>query len=139
MVMQLLTLDPTIFGFQVIDYDTKYGYDLLVTKDTALDLNRASLRFVEMKYMLHREFSHSFGKLSSVVCWDTKLANDDIVTDLRGSERTLRITAAANDKPESYTKFMLISDTEDHNIEIFVLKEFLAEKLYMQFKSRTKE
>ena len=122
MVMQLLTLNPDLFGFSVVDYDTKFGYDLLVTKDTALDLNRASLKFVEMKYVLHREFSHSFGKLSSVICWDTKLANDDKVTDLKGNIRTLRITPPNSDDPKSYTKFMLTSDTEDHNIEVFVLK-----------------
>lgn len=139
MVMQLLTLNPDLFGFSVVDYDTKFGYDLLVTKDTALDLNRASLKFVEMKYILYREFSHSFGKLSSVICWDTKLANDDKVTDLKGNSRTLRITPPNSDDPKSYTKFMLISDTEDHNIEVFVLKEFLNENLKMQFKNRTKE
>src|ERR1700687_2590255 len=60
LVMQLLTLEPDIFGFKVVDYDTSFGYDLLVTKDYALDLHRAALRFVEMKYELKRDFSHSF-------------------------------------------------------------------------------
>lgn len=139
MVIQLLALDPSLFGFQVVDYDTKYGYDLLVTKDTALDLNRAALRFVEMKFELHRDFSHSFGKLASVICWDTKLSNEDQVTDLKGQQRTLRITPADSEDTDGYTKFMLVSDTEEHNIEVFVLKEFLKEKLQIDFKTRTKE
>jgi len=139
MVMQLLAVNADLFGFQVVDYDTRYGYDLLVTKDTALDLNRAALRFVEMKHILHRDFSHSFGKLASVICWDTKLSNEDHVTDLKGEQRTLRITAPGCEDANGYTKFMLITDTEEHNIEVFVLKEYLKEKLGMDFKSRTRE
>lgn len=139
MVMQLLALDPDLFGFNVVDYDTRFGYDLLVTKDTVLDLNRAALRFVEMKYELHRNFSHSFGKLAAVICWDTKLANEDKVTDLKGEERTLKITPPSEEDENEYTKFMLTSDTAGHNIEVFVLREFLKERLNLDFKARTKE
>ena len=139
MVMQLLTLERDIFGFNVVDYDTAFGYDLLVTKDLALDLNRAALRFVEMKYELKREFSHSFKNLAAVVCWDTHLANQDEVIDLGGKKRIMRITPPSDMDGLQYTKFMLISDTEEHNIEVFVLKEFLSEQLGLDFKARTKE
>lgn len=139
LVMQLLTLNPDLFGFSVVDYDTAFGYDLLVTKDTALDLNRAALRFVEMKYNLQREFSHSFSRLAAVICWDTKLANEDEVVDLRGNKRTMKITAPKADEQSGYTKFMLVSDTEDHNIEVFVLREFLKQRLAIDFKVRTKD
>lgn len=138
LVMQLLILEPKIFEFEVVDYDTSFGYDLLVTKDTALDLHRAALRFVELKNIMQREFSHSFDKLSSVICWDTRLANDDEVTDLRGNKRKLRITPPLKSENSScHTKFMLISDTADHNIEVIVLKEFLKEKFGIDFKTRT--
>ncbi len=139
LVMQLLTLKPDMFGFQVVDYDTAFGYDLLVTKDTALDLNRAALRFVEMKYELKREFSHSFNMLAAVICWDTKLSNEDEVVDLRGNRRTLKITARPVHAANGYTKFMLVSDTEEHNIEVFVLREFLRDALSIDFKTRAKE
>lgn len=138
-VMQLLTLQPDIFGFKVVDYDTAFGYDLLVTKDLALDLNRAALRFVEMKYELKRDFSHSFKNLAAVICWDTRLANQDEVIDLSGKKRIMRITPQSEDEQLQYTKFMLITDTEDHNIEVYVLKEFLKEKLGLDFKARSKE
>lgn len=139
LTMQLLTLDPELFGFMVVDYDTAFGYDLLVTRDTALDLNRASLRFIEMKYDLRREFSHSFNRLAAVVCWDTRLANEDEVTDLRGNVRTVKITPPKAGDDNGYTKFMLVSDTEEHNIEVFVLREFLNECLGIDFKARTKD
>jgi hypothetical protein len=127
LVMQLLAINPTLFGFTIVDYDTAFGYDLLVTHDTALDLNRAALRFVEMKHELRREFSHSFAKLAAVICWDTKLANEDAVEDLTGEKRTVKITSPKSDSALDYTRYMLVSDTANHNIEVIVLKEFLSE------------
>jgi len=137
LVLQLLSVKPDLFDFKIIDYDTSIGYDLLVTKDFNLDLNKASMRFVEMKYELKRDFNHSFKKLAAVICWDTKLANDDEVQDLTGEKRVLKITPP-KDKG-STTKYMLVSDYESHNIEIFVLKDFFKEKLKLEFRPRTKE
>jgi len=139
LVMVLLAKKPDLFGFKIVDYDTGFGYDLLVTKDTSLDLNRAALRFVEMKFQLRRDFSHSFAKLAGVICWDTQLSNEDKITDLKGEERVLKITAPRSDDPESYTKYMLTSDTSEHNIEVFVLKEFLKQKLNLDFKAQAKK
>ena len=139
LVMQLLALNQTLFGFTIVDYDTSFGYDLLVTNDTALDLNRAALRFVEMKHELRRDFNHSFAKLAAVICWDTKLANEDVVEDLAGQKRIVKITSPKSDPSQEYTRYMLVSDTASHNIEVFVLKEFLADKLKLDFRSRTKE
>jgi hypothetical protein len=135
-VMQLLAVQPDLFGFSIVDYDTAFGYDLLVTQDTALDLNRAALRFVEMKFELQRDFNHSFSKLASVICWDTKLANEDIVEDMTGSRRTMKITSPKSDKSLKYQKYMLVSDTEHHNIEVFVLTDFLKEALGCEFRPR---
>ncbi|MGP8263204.1 MAG: ATP-binding protein [Rhodoblastus sp.] len=136
-VMQLLAVEPGLFGFSVVDYDTAFGYDLLVTTDTALELNRAALRFVEMKFQLQRDFNHSFRKLSAVICWDTKLANEDAVEDMTGAKRKMKITSPKVDKSLRYQKYMLVSDTESHNIEVFVLKEFLSEHLSCEFRPRS--
>jgi hypothetical protein len=89
--MVLLAKQPDLFEFKIVDYDTGFGYDLLVTKDSNLDLNRAALWFVEMKYQLRRDFSHSFGKLAEVICWDTQLSNEDEVIDLKGEKRVLKL------------------------------------------------
>jgi len=89
-----------------------------------------------MKYELKRDFSHSFKKLASIVCWDTKLSNEDEVFDLTGAKRIMKITPKANDNEDSYTKYMLVSDTESHNIEVFVLKDYLQEKLKCEFRPR---
>lgn len=135
-VMQLLAVKPDLFGFSIVDYDTAFGYDLLVTQDTALDLNRAALRFVEMKFELQRDFNHSFSKLAAVICWDTKLANEDPVEDLSGARRKMKITSPKVDTTLRYQKYMLVSDTEQHNIEVFVLADFLKEALGCEFRLR---
>ena len=61
------------------------------------------------------------------------------IPDLKGEERVLKITAPRSDEPESYTKYMLTSDTSEHNIEVFVLKEFLKQKLNLEFKAQAKK
>ena len=137
LVLQLLAVKPELFDFKVIDYDTSMGYDLLVTKDYALELERASKRFVELKFELKRDFNHTFKKLAEIICWDTKLSNEDEVRDIAGAERTMKITPPEKETSNSYTKYMLISNTESHNIEVIVLKDFLRERLGLEFRPRT--
>ena len=134
-VTQLLTLDSNVFNFRVIDYDTKFGYDLLVTKDTALDLNQAQMYFVEMKFKLTNDFNHSFKKLSSIICWDTEIPNEYELEDMTGEKRIMQITPRGKNEND-YTKYMLTSKTEQHNIEVFVLKKYLKEKYEIEFRPR---
>jgi len=138
LILQLLTLKPDTFDFKIIDYDTAVGYDLLVTKDYALSLGRAAKQFVEMKYELKRDFNHSFKKLAAVICWDTRLTNDEEVEDITGTKRTMKITSPDKRDEKSYTKYMLVSETEPHNIEVIVLKDFLRERFGLEFRPRTK-
>ena len=49
------------------------------------------------------------------------------------------VTARPTESAEGYTKFMLVSDTEEHNIEVFVLREFLKDSMGIDFKVRTKD
>lgn len=95
------------------------------------------MKFVEIKHELKRDFNHSFKKLASIICLDTKLSNDEEVTDLRGEKRILKITPPKG--AGSASKYMLTSETEPHNIELFVLKYFLKEKLKLYFLPRKKE
>ena len=134
--MQLKTARPNLLDFEVVDYDTGLGYDLLVTRDTALDLNQASMKFVEMKYELKRSFDHSFAKLWAILCWDCKLANDEEVRDIVGEKRNMRITGRDYSAPDSYKKYMLVSNTAPHNIEVFVLKDYLKDRLGLDFRPR---
>lgn len=136
LVLQLKALDPTLFDFEVLDYDTSFGYDLLVTTDSALDLNQAAMRFVEVKYEVKRSFNHSFKKLAAIICWDCRLTNDEEVTDLTHETRQLKISNKDRSDPASYKKYMLTSRTQPHNIEVFVLKDYLRDRLGLDFRPR---
>ena len=133
-VTQLLTLDANVFNFKVIDYDTAFGYDLLVSKNTPVDLNNASMSFVEMKYKLGNDFNHSFKMLNSIICWDTDISEDYELEDIRGEKRVMKITLPTEEC--KYTKFMLVSNTEGHNIEVFVLRKYLKEQYEIEFVPR---
>jgi len=129
-------LEPSLFPFRVIDYDTKRGYDALVDQMMPHDLSRESIYFIEFKYALTPEFNHSFDHLTALVCWDCYLSEGAEVTDIRNNQRELRITPATSQS--EYTRYMLVSPRERHNIEVFVLKDYLREKLGLEFRPRTR-
>lgn len=130
----ICSLEPSLFPFRVIDYDTKRGYDALVAQSIPHDLSRESVYFIEFKYMLISDFNHSFDHLTAVVCWDSALGEGSEVTDIKNNRRRLRITPPVHES--EYTKYMLVSPRERHNIEVFVLKDYLREKLGLEFRHR---
>jgi len=130
----LATLRPDLFLWKAVDYDTKEGYDVLAREPDELPLDRTRMGFVEFKKELGRSFDHSFGKLESIVSWDCNLNDGDEVEDKEGKKRFLKITPKSAD--QAYTKYMLISNTEPHNIEVIVLKEYIKERLGLEFSSR---
>jgi hypothetical protein len=127
-------LEQSAFPFRVVDYDTKRGYDALVVHGTPLDLSQESVSFAEFKYMLNRDFNHSFDHLMAVICWDCNLPDGAEVRDIRDKRRTLRITPISDES--NYTRYMLVTHKEYHNIEVFVLKDYLREKFGIEFRPR---
>lgn len=128
-------LNPSLFKFRIVDYDTKKGVDALAKFLSSTEPGKDSFGFVEFKKTLGTEFDHSFKYLAGIVCWDSTLAIDDEVKDIAGETRRLRVTKPS--AKSDYTKFMLISDDEEHNIEVYVLKEYLRDRLELEFKTRT--
>jgi len=48
----------------------------------------------------------------------------------------MKITSKDYSDPNSYKKYMLVSNTAPHNIEVFVLKDYLKDKLGLDFRPR---
>lgn len=134
---QVYALKPSLFPFHIIDYDTKRGYDALVTQSMPTDLSKETTFFIEFKYMLTSEFNHSFKHLCAVICWDCNLSDGAEVADIQDRRRELHITLPGDDL--EYTRYMLVSPRELHNIEVFILKEYLREKLAIEFHPRPKK
>ena len=112
---QIYALKPELFPFRVIDYDTKKGYDALVSRGSPIDLSKETVFFVEFKFMLTKEFNHSFDHLCAIICWDCNLPDGEEIRDLENKQRKLHITSPGDET--DYTRYMLISSVELHNIE----------------------
>lgn len=128
-------LSPDIFEFDILDYSTSSGIDALCALEpTQGGLEKGNLRYVEFKRVLTDEFrDHTFARLAAVVCWECNLEDGAKVRDFAGKERTLQITKTANE-----TIYMLLAppDLPVPNIKVFVLKDYLKEKLGISFKAR---
>ena len=131
----IYALEPSLFPFHVIDYDTKRGYDAIVAQTMPHDLSRESIFFIEFKYMLTREFNHSFDHLVAIICWDCNLSEGAEARDIKDRRREIHITEPIEEL--KYTRYMLVSPRERHNIEVFVLKDYLREKLGLEFRPRS--
>jgi hypothetical protein len=128
---------PDLFPFQIVDYDTHEGIDVIAKGDKATPIVHAKLFYVEFKRTLTGDFNHSFENLHSVVCWETDLKNDDLIKDIGDEERKMQIIAATSEK--EYTKFFLDNPKKAHKIEVYCLKSYLKEKLGIEFSPRTKD
>lgn len=133
--IQLATLRDDLFPFQVVDYDTHEGIDVIVKGDKTTPIQQAKLFYVEFKYFLTSSFNHSFANLHSIVCWDTQVKHDEIATDINGENRKMQIVPAETDGEP--TKYYLDNPRHPHKIEVYVLKDYLRTKLGLEFRPRT--
>jgi len=128
-------LRPDLFEFDILDYSTSRGIDALCALDpTQGGLERGNLRYVEFKRALTHEFGdHTFARLAAVVCWECNLEDGAKVRDFAGKERALQITKTADE-----TIYMLLAprDLPLPNVKVYVLKDYLKEKLGIFFKAR---
>ena len=138
--MQLKAIDPNIFPFTIVDYDTHVGIDVIVKATDNIPIKSSKLYYVEFKNYLKRDFNHSFENLHSIVCWDidTKIIkHDDEVTDIAQTKRVLKIVKPAHEGDR--TRYYLDNVRSERKIEIFVLKQYLEEVAGITFKARTED
>ncbi len=132
----MAALEPDLFEFKIVDYSTSRGIDALcVLESTAGGLQKGNLRYVEFKKALTHEFrDHTFARLAAIVCWECNLENGAKVRDLAGQERSLQIS---KDK-QGHNIYMLLAPPvlAANNIKVYVLKEYLSERLGISFTTR---
>jgi hypothetical protein len=135
LVVQLMTIEPELFPFTVVDYDTHEGIDIIVKGNDAVPVHGSRLYYVEFKHRISTVFNHSFENLHSIVCWDTDLKHGNIVKDINNEERKLSVVAPQD--AGDYTRYVLDNPRKAHRIEVFVLKDYLPQKLKVEFRPRT--
>lgn len=127
MLAQLLAVAPELFPFRVLDWNNAAGFDLLARDVTELAFDDAAKFYVECKQRLTGSFNHSLNNVRYIVCWDTDLENEGIVTAIGGDTRTMIIKPKSAEKP--FTQFFLSRSDAPNNIEVFVLQRLISERL----------
>jgi hypothetical protein len=80
LLAQLLAVEPSLFPFRVMDWNNAEGFDLLARDTSELGFEDASKFYVECKHWLTGTFNHSLNNVKYVVCWNSDLDNEAIVT-----------------------------------------------------------
>jgi hypothetical protein len=132
--LTLSILTPDLFPFEIIDYNTHEGIDVIVKGNKDAPIYQNKLFYVEFKHYLKNAFNHSFENLHSIVCWDTTVKHGDTVSDINKEERVMHIVAP--DEADPTTSYFLQHSKKPHRIQVFVLKDFLREHLDIQFRPR---
>jgi len=136
LVTALTVIDSSALPFKILDYTTYRGNDALATFSTEdLPLEKLNIGYIEFKYTLQPSFNHLFKHLRGIVCWDTSVKDGDEVVDVGDSRRTMKIVPADVAKNQR-TRYFLEDPRKPLRIEVFVLKEYLAEQLGITFQFR---
>ena len=133
----LAHMNEDLFPFKIIDYDTHDGIDVIAKGDKTTPISSAKLYYVEFKRILGKGFNHSFKNLHSVVCWETEIKHDESLKDINDEERKMQILSPSDES--DYTRYFLDNPRKAHKIEVFVLKQYIKERLGIEFKPRTKD
>lgn len=130
----LQAVEPDLFPFEIVDYDTHNGIDVLAKTRDNVDVGKSNLKYVEFKHTLTDTFNHSFRYLHSIVCWKSQVQHDQSIEDISGAKRKMTITPRSGN--DDYTMYMLDDPREPHKIQVFVLEDYLKEKLGIVFSPR---
>jgi len=125
LLMQLSIIEPDLFPFEMIDYNTNTGIDILVKEKNKLTVDQSRIYYVELKNFLDKNFNHSFEFLHSIVCWDTKILDGDEMNDVQGKKRTLKIVNT--DSTTDHTRYCL-DDPKDSRKKIVNIHKDLKKR-----------
>lgn len=128
------TLHPELFEFEPLDYNTSRGIDVIARNKSGNPITEGDHSYVELKHTLQaKRFNHAYQHLRWILCWD--FAPNIIVgtSDFSGVEENdiRRIQAAIDDDGKSI--YFLDSKKKATKIQIIRLKEFLKERLGLEF------
>lgn len=133
LLIQLTTLKSGLFPFEIVDYETHSGIDMIGKNLGGAPVGESALYYIELKYILGTTMNHCFANIKNIVCWDTELKHGERIVDLSGEEREMHIIAANNEY--QHTGYFLRRDRKS-DIEVIVLKDYLREKLNLDFRPR---
>jgi hypothetical protein len=134
LLIQTSQLDPDLYPFEIVDYDSHSGYDIVVRTANNRSLGKKhDYKYLELKYFLKEKFNHCFEYLYGVLCWqisESVLAGQ-AVQDALEIERHLVVVPP--EKPGDATKYFLENAYDTYKIPVIVLENYLKEKRDIMF------
>ncbi len=132
--MSIYTLHPEKFLFEPLDYNTSRGIDIIARNKTDNKIIESEFWYIELKFLLKKDFNHAFRHLRWILCWDFD-KNISEASELVGVEesdiRYLKIEKDENDRP---IYFLDKRARGGNRVEVIKLKEFLHQELGIEFK-----
>ncbi|MFA6940655.1 MAG: ATP-binding protein [Clostridiaceae bacterium] len=128
----ICTLFPDEFEFEPLDYKTSQGIDIIARNRTKNKISDCEYWYIELKFLLGKNFNHSLSNIRWVICWDfdKNIKHDSIVNSIVENEE--RILKFNKDKAGN-SLYYLDSSSTLTKIKVIRLKEFLEERLDLLF------
>jgi hypothetical protein len=127
--VNLMTLYPKLFTFNLLDYDTTKGIDCVVEFQNAPN--------IEIKGTMHKKINHPFRHIYKFVCYDIDFSDGDIVIDIEDIKTQLAVNK--NDtfysfdqryKGKNFVSYKLEPSTSHFgSMEIICLKNIITQIL----------
>jgi len=131
LMMVVHALEPELFDFEPLDYNTTRGIDLVV-RDKRDILEEHRLGYAELKYYLMPNFNHAFRFLKWIVCWD--FGKTAVVDSLFvGAEESDRRSLKTGIDENNHRVYWLDAPRAANKIHVIRLKELLNDRLGLQF------
>lgn len=132
--MIIYALRSELFEFDPFDYSATKGIDIIARNKSGGHTIEGDHWYVELKHALQaKRFNHAFKYLRWIVCWDF---DKNIVQgcDMKGIEDSdLRQMQVSEDK-DGHHIYFLDSKNKSGKVQVIRLKEFLKERLGLEFK-----
>ncbi|QGG49368.1 hypothetical protein [Heliorestis convoluta] len=133
--IMIYTIFPDKFDFEPLDYNTRQGIDIIARNKTDNKISDCEYWYVELKYVLSKNFNHSFSNIRWIICWDFEkdLKHGSILmSDVQDEERELYI---GKDK-EGKNIYYLDNQSLLTKIKIIRMKEFIEKNLGLKFQKQ---
>ncbi|NMC57873.1 MAG: hypothetical protein GYA51_00540 [Candidatus Methanofastidiosa archaeon] len=128
----LSCIAPDIFNFIPCDYNTSKGIDIIAKNLNADGIIENEYAYVELKYLLRKDFNHAFKYLRWIICWDFSSEINDSINFSGIKEDTPRNLEILENQDGSISYF-LVGKGRVHKIEVIRLKELIKKKLLLDF------
>jgi len=132
--ISIYSIYPEKFIFEPLDYNTSRGIDLIGRNKTTNQISESEFWYVELKFILGKDFNHAFKHLRWILCWDFAKNISDSDEFIGVEEIDVRYLKKENCDDNDLPIYFLDKRRSGGNrIEIIRLKEFLKLNLEMDF------